>query len=97
MESGETWSSGPPPELRALKGLRGVAGTTIGLAQLQRLLSVGPSTFFMWRPSVDLFFCPSGFTLSPVYRRNEFQFSRDLITRIARICPLYARPAPIVS
>jgi len=89
MESGETWSGGPRPELRALTGLRGVAGTTVALAHFQQFSPDGAATFFVWHAAVDLFFCLSGFTLSYVYRRNEFQFSRYLIARIARIYPLY--------
>ncbi|TWB89938.1 peptidoglycan/LPS O-acetylase OafA/YrhL [Bradyrhizobium macuxiense] len=44
---------------------------------------------FMWGNAVDLFFVLSGFTLSYVYRREDFQFSGFLTARIARIYPLY--------
>jgi peptidoglycan/LPS O-acetylase OafA/YrhL len=74
------------PELRALTGLRGVAATTVALAHFQLVASNGS---FLWHNAVDLFFCLSGFTLSYVYSREEFQFSSYLTARIARIFPLY--------
>lgn len=90
MESGETWRGGPRPELRALTGLRGVAAAVVAIAHFRPPLPYSAELFFMWEnAAVDLFFCLSGFTLSYVYRREDFQFSSYLLARIARIYPLY--------
>nr|WP_256375311.1 acyltransferase [Bradyrhizobium sp. Ec3.3] len=80
----------PRPELRALTGLRGVAATTVALAHFRPLLPYDAHLFFLWQnAAVDLFFCLSGFTLSYVYSRENFQFSNYLMARVARIYPLY--------
>lgn len=89
MEPYQIWRGSPRPELRTLTGLRGVAATTVALAHFQQFSPNGADSLFMWHAAVDLFFCLSGFTLSYVYSQEEFQFSRYLTARVARIYPLY--------
>jgi peptidoglycan/LPS O-acetylase OafA/YrhL len=80
----------PRLELRALTGLRGVAATVVALTHFHPTLPYDLQEFFFWHDAaVDLFFCLSGFTLSYVYSGTNFQFSRYLTARIARIYPLY--------
>ncbi len=94
MESRHIAQDGPAhhlrQELKALTGLRGVAATVVVLAHFHPTLPYDLQEFFLWHDAaVDLFFCLSGFTLSYVYTGTNFQFSRYLIARIARIYPLY--------
>lgn len=80
------------PELRALTGLRGAAATTVALPHFLQAFpdAAGVDAAFMWHnAAVDLFFCLSGFTLSYVYSRENFQFWWYLTARVARIYPLY--------
>ncbi|WP_246767620.1 acyltransferase [Bradyrhizobium sp. CCBAU 53340] len=94
MESRHIAQNGPAhhlrQELKALTGLRGLAATVVALAHFHPTLPYDLQEFFLWHDAaVDLFFCLSGFTLSYVYTGTNFQFSRYLIARIARIYPLY--------
>jgi peptidoglycan/LPS O-acetylase OafA/YrhL len=90
LETHQIRQGSPPPELRALTGLRGMAATTVALAHFRPPLPYDAQVFFMWESAaVDLFFCLSGFTLSYVYSREKFQFSSYLTARVARIYPLY--------
>lgn len=83
------------PELRALTGLHGIAAMAVALGHFQQLYPTDAP--FIWDNAVDLFFCLSGFTLSYVYRPEDFRFSHYLTARIARICPLYLVTLVIVG
>ncbi|WP_246788496.1 acyltransferase [Bradyrhizobium sp. CCBAU 53421] len=72
-----------------MTGLRGVAAMAVALAHFQLFYPSYANAPIMWGNAVDLFFVLSGFTLSYVYRREDFQFSSFLTARIARIYPLY--------
>jgi peptidoglycan/LPS O-acetylase OafA/YrhL len=63
---------------------------SVAFAHFQQLSPRGAHGFFMWQnAAVDLFFCLSGFTLSYVYSRENFQFPSYLTARVARVYPLY--------
>ena len=85
---------GTKAEIRPLSGLRGIAALSVAIGHFEtvNLVPALRNAYGWTDPSVDLFFCLSGFTMCLAYRASEagrLPLRNYLVARIARIYPLY--------